>query len=266
MSNNFFSNYDQNTKDFWENCDETFAHLSIDKWLGDYESLTSYWDKKFINLLNLNEATVAEYGIGGGYLGKYLFESKGISHYVGIDISDRSLKKSSETLKAFQSRISLHSTSFELSSIIADVFVSQACIQHFPDVSYFEVFLSKLNKAKLKYIVLQYRYSGNTFCTKDSPVFSLFTNAFFIKDRLTNFFPINVTGIEQNGYQYLVLARVDQTHLPKIDIENAFGFYELNYFKDHYRLKAVEKKLLETGGLKNALKAYLKKTINRFRS
>lgn len=239
-----WSNYKDTAKDFWESCDETFAHLKINKWLENYEKITAYWETRFLTKLDLKGDSVIEYGIGGGYLGKYLLNNNKISNYIGIDIAERSLIETRQNLSAFADKISLYNSTVDFESLKADIFISQACIQHFPSIDYFIIFLEKVARCHFKKIMLQYRFSETTFHVENNPVLSLFTNAKFIKKYLTNYQTAYLSDIEENGYQFLILSRkdlvdlVEETSLNKKEA----GFYELNYFRLRDELTTLRNK------------------------
>jgi len=152
-------------RSFWETADPTFSHISYNKWLGSEDLLKSKWQREWLHHYNgtLGGATVVEYGIGGGLLGKHLFEDYGIARYIGIDISDRQVANARQRLAGYNAR-------FERvdaldAAIVSDetptLVVSQAVIQHFSSVSYFQAFARQLSLIKAPRLMLQTRL-GNT--------------------------------------------------------------------------------------------------------
>jgi hypothetical protein len=234
----YFEKYESNTKSFWESCDETFAHLEINKWLNSYESLVAYWKERFLTKIDFKGKSVIEYGIGGGYLGKCLFSSYSISKYVGIDISERSIQNAKTNLEGRGETHFFLSTD-EWYKEKSDIFVSQACIQHFPSVDYLDDFLTKVNQMHVKEIILQIRFSTNTFSITDRPVFGAFTNFDYIKNKMTNFELVYTSNVEDNGYQYGILkkgvvkAKNNIYQVPQ-------GFYEIKFFETNSKLKRLE--------------------------
>ena len=58
---------------FWNTCDLNFSHNIISGHLKSYNDITTFWKNNFINKIDFSDKIVLDYGIGGGYLGKYLF-------------------------------------------------------------------------------------------------------------------------------------------------------------------------------------------------
>lgn len=201
-------------KDFWEKCDTTFAHITIDKHLKNYDELTNNWDKYFLVSLNkifsLHNSTVIDYGIGGGYLGVYLFEKYKISKYVGIDISERQIKYAHKNLQKINLPYELILAPVDFSQIKADVFISQAVIQHFPDALYLYDFITNLNNSKIPIIMLQIRYDKNTkfaigqYNKIQDVVLRCYTNNEYIQSKLNNYYMIYNGPILKNKYQFLI--------------------------------------------------------------
>jgi len=259
----FYENYTTDTKGFWENCDETFAHLEINKWLNNYGDLTVYWNDSFISRMNFGGKSVVDYGIGGGYLGKYLLSQHGISKYTGVDISERSIAKAQANLVENRDKVAFLISEDDWSTTPADIFVSQACIQHFPSVAYFQAFLDKLDKSAFNELMLQIRYSPNTFSVPDRPVLGLLTNFDYIAEKLPGFELEYTSPVEDNGYQFGIFKR--QGTVSKREIEQIpAGYYEIAYFEANGRVKNLEKKLAV---FQPVLKAWelLKKLVQKTR-
>lgn len=201
-------------KIFWENCNPTFAHITINKWLKNYQNLVQSWDSNFLKYLNkiesLNNKTVIDYGIGGGYLGIYLYTKYNIAKYIGIDISDRQLKYASENLKKYHINYELFITPINFNTIHCDIFISQAVIQHFPNIEYLDAFLNNINTSNIPIIMLQIRHNKNTvfnsgdYTNIKEVTYKCHTNEKYITSRLTNY-EINHKGpVLHNKYQFLV--------------------------------------------------------------
>ena len=154
---------DKKMEEFWNKCEKNFAHVELGRHLPGYEKLCIKWEKSFCQFLDFQNKTVIDYGIGGAYLGLYLFQKKGIKNYIGYDISERSLNKATLNLKNYQNNsLLLKCDKFYENPEDADIFISQACIQHFPNESYLKKFLTTLNKKKYKTLMLQFRYAPKT--------------------------------------------------------------------------------------------------------
>jgi SAM-dependent methyltransferase len=139
-----------NLKNFWENCNIKFAHIR------NKEIYEPHYKQNVLPFTSFNNKTIVDYGIGKAHLGKLLLQKHNISKYIGIDISERQLKLAKENLKEFNN-ISLLSVTVDFSTLKADIFVSLACIQHFPSLDYLKEFLNNINNSNIKEVILQYR-------------------------------------------------------------------------------------------------------------
>jgi SAM-dependent methyltransferase len=178
-------------KKFWESCDVGYAHLTPDRNLLDpkNENYKNKLHKLFIDHIEWKDKTVLDYGIGGGYLGRYLFEKMQIKKYVGIDIAQRSLDFANMTLKDYKIRLYLAPKDYSQFDI--DIFLSVACIQHFPDEKYLIKFLKDINNSKVKKICLIFKYADpiafkNTYL-KNTTNAGTFVNKNYMLKQLTNF-------------------------------------------------------------------------------
>jgi ubiquinone/menaquinone biosynthesis C-methylase UbiE len=197
---------------FWNSCDENFAHIKLERHHSGYKNLINSWEKNFISYLQFSGGTIVDYGIGAGYLAKYFFEKKMCSKYIGIDISTRSLNAARLNLINFEKSIELINSDQFYSSFNepADLFVSQACIQHFPTEKYLINFLEKLNKLVFSEIMLQIRYSNSTsfnpnYENEDQVCFACKTNFEFISKYLNNYQISRIGEISpKSKYQYLI--------------------------------------------------------------
>lgn len=200
-------------KKFWNTIDPHFAHLEHNK----FKKLTSQWESYFLPKLKFENKTVMDYGIGGGFLGKYLFESKKLGYYYGIDISKRSLEEAEKNLSAYSDKITLSLDNFsKLLENDIDIFVSQACIQHFPDEKYLKQFLKKLNNSKCKQLMLQIRHANKTIFNKDKIYkddrenvrLACHTNKKYLLKHLTNY-SLEWEGdvLEKTKYKYMIFKR-----------------------------------------------------------
>ena len=157
-------------KQFWEKCNPNFAHVTLNGHLPGYEKVTAQWEQSFVRLIDFNDKIVIEYGIGGAYLGKYLFENKNIKKYIGFDIAKRSIETAKKTLDNYKDNCEFHLMSSITDrtlndfSVGADIFITQACIQHFPTEEYLNNFLNALNNSSISTIMLQIRHGEKTIC------------------------------------------------------------------------------------------------------
>lgn len=148
-------------RSFWERANPTFSHISYEGYLGSEDALKKKWQREWLHHYNgtLGGATVVEYGIGGGLLGKHLFEDYGIARYIGIDISGRQVANATHRLAGYNARfervdaLSASIVSNETPTLV----VSQAVIQHFESLSYFQAFARQLSLIKAPRVMLQTR-------------------------------------------------------------------------------------------------------------
>lgn len=203
-------------KTFWETCDTTFAHLTINKHLISCENLVKNWDDYFLVNLNsihpLANKSILDYGIGGGYLGIHLHEKYQIKKYIGVDISERQLKFASNNLQNHNIKnYELLLSPIKFNEIKCDVFISQAVIQHFPDINYLNEFLNNINESNISLIMLQIRHKTNTLFTNNNydniqeVVRRCHTNHEYIQTKLTKYTKNTDIAIPilSNGYQFL---------------------------------------------------------------
>jgi hypothetical protein len=195
---------DEEMKKFWNTCPPEFSHLKIQD--QDLVAVVD-WDEAFLKKLNeimyLREASVVDYGCGGGQLGSHLHKHYGIRGYTGMDISARSRLGAYHHLQAYccgtdestkQLWFDICEHDIDFSSFIYNqVFISQATMQHFPSVEYLLDFLDNIDGSGIPYVVLQYRVDGMTHVTNDNYIdvrevcFKCYTTAKYINDTLTNY-------------------------------------------------------------------------------
>ena len=208
-------NINTKIKDFWNNCNPVFSHNEIKDYLGNEDKLCNFWENNFINKINFKNKRVLDYGIGGGYLGKYLLSKKDIKYYIGVDISERSLKKADLILQKYSKRYKLlncYSFYGDFNEKV-DIIVCQACIQHFYNERYLIDFLEKTNKLNSNTIMLQIAYNHETeFNNSEYNAMSnvrraCYCNKEFILKYLTNYNIDYHSKIAKNNYQFLIFTQ-----------------------------------------------------------
>ena len=196
-------------KNFWENCSTTFAHITTDDWLKSKDNLFSLYYKKLKYFkINPNDKSITDYGIGGGYLGKYLLSNFNINKYIGIDIAERSIESAKKNLSSYRN-VEFYLTPVNFKDLDSDLFISLAVIQHFPNLKYLNDFLSNLNVSNIEELLLQIRYSeenkfSKSYKTHADARLGCQTNSEYMLSRLTNYQLAGESSIEpETNYQYL---------------------------------------------------------------
>lgn len=195
-------------KKFWETCTPAYAHLSAsipESEFANYQMATR-------NIRDfLHGKKVLDYGCGGGYFGKYLFTSCGISEYTGYDIAARSIEQAKVTLSQFSERIKFHEDSQDFKKD-ADVLFSIACIQHFPSKEYFDTFIKNVNESDIGTLVLQIReglinkFGAKSYDTDSYGDVSRSTilNPHYVTESLDNYeFQYSESANNESNYLYM---------------------------------------------------------------
>lgn len=170
---------------YWEHVRPEFAHLVADKYLPPYDELTLWWEQQWLNNLDVQDKVVVDYGIGTGWLGKYLLSSKGIKRYTGVDIALRSLKHTGRLLNEWDNITLLHTDDYYTDfNEPVHLFICQACIQHFPDEQYLNMFLEKLKLLQPDEMMLQIAEGKCNQFRPDYVVRSCVTTPDYISNRL----------------------------------------------------------------------------------
>jgi len=196
-------------KKYWDTSDYKMAHLSY-----EYvkEKGFDLWKDNFLNKIDFNNKIVLDYGIGGGYLGKILFDEYKIKKYIGVDISERQLSFAKNTLKNTNSEFYL--LPINLDHIYFDIFICQAVIQHFPTEEYLIDFLKNVNNSNGNNLIIQIRYSEETkFKNNYNDIseirLSCYTNSNYINNYLINYKVIYESDIKNlSKYQFLIYQKI----------------------------------------------------------
>lgn len=178
------------------------CHIDVDK-----EKLFSLFRRRVSEEVTVSGKTVIDFGCGGGWLGRYLFDNCSPRLYLGLDISERSRAFAEENVPE---------GGFVGSKVIPrgfDIFVCLSVIQHFPNFSYLSAFLSEVNDCRAVDLILQIRAGENKirenpYESIDDVIFALTTNSVFLEGKLTNYFLKKASKIsEGSNYQYLYFRR-----------------------------------------------------------
>jgi 2-polyprenyl-3-methyl-5-hydroxy-6-metoxy-1,4-benzoquinol methylase len=199
---------------FWETCDPVFSHIEINDYLGDFSTLTKSWENNFIGKYDFNDKVVVDYGIGGGFLGQYLFSTKNIKKYIGFDISARQLAEASNNLNGLNVDLYNVDDKETFNDLSADIFISQAVIQHFPDEKYLINFLKNVNDSNISEVMLQIRYNKKTmfrgdYSQKENVRLACQTNSDYILGYLTNYKLVSSKRLAgKSNYEFLFFEKV----------------------------------------------------------
>lgn len=152
---------------------------------------------------------VVEYGIGAGLLGETLLTQRGASHYTGLDISDRQLIHAEKRLTACcVTRFSLIRVDALNAAHLrnAQTFVSQAVIQHFPSVEYFQAFCRARDVAPAS-LMLQVRQMSPADNRPTSVLHATNVSRADLTRLLPSFRVKWQSARRKNGYVFYVLER-----------------------------------------------------------
>ena len=214
--------YAENTEAFWDTCDPVYAHLKNE---GRIEGLSPKtlslfghrlddeefhkWTARICAEYGIDDLSiftgkhVLEYGIGSCLLGAILYERCQIARWTGIDISGRQLQAARERHATWpQSQFFKSPTDF--AAIAPDLFISHACIQHFPTEECLHEFLRNLNRSGAADLLLQTRYAEQTKFSSSTPSEACVTNVEYLSQYL-NAYELSHEGSPTstvNRYQY----------------------------------------------------------------
>lgn len=207
-------------KDYWENkSSKRISHLLPRYNLDNNRGMTiiEQMKKMFIEEINWKNKTVIDYGIGSSLIAQYLFKENLIRKYIGYDISSKSIEYSKSQLKAYLEKVEyilLEGQEYDFYKWNADIFISLACIQHFPSEKYLITFLEAINESKIPKVVLQIRHGKENFFYDtpyegDSSILRAnYTNNKFIEIVLTYYKNVYQTKPNpKSRYQYLIYDR-----------------------------------------------------------
>ena len=152
----------------------TYSHVEYNHWLGSEQRMVSSWRKDWLRAFSqrhtLSGKRLLDYGIGGGLLGKVLLDSPHqIAHYVGVDISERSLGAARKRLThagVLPSQFTLLQAPQAFSELwpVPDALISLAVIQHFPSRAYADAFFGSVEASTIPLLLLQIKLASPPVC------------------------------------------------------------------------------------------------------
>jgi len=165
-------------------------------------ALNQFYDLHMLpDCVDFKGKVVVNYGCGGGWLEKKLFQEYDIKKSISFDISHKSVAFAAENLADYNAEVKLIEP-WEMMKSVArrkkDIFMSCECIQHFPTEEYFDSWLKMLNRQKYEWIILHYKiidkkkvkktqFRENIYATLIDSNRACITETKFLEDRLTNY-------------------------------------------------------------------------------
>jgi SAM-dependent methyltransferase len=140
-------------KDYWDQAGPEAAHITPSKKMFDH------FEELVASKVNTHGKTIVDFGCGGGILGLYLLKYKGAKGYVGYDIAASSIEGAHENLKGYRNVDLIQSVlpPFNFAEKKPDIFISIACVIHFPDKEYLDDWLSDVNRCGAQDIIIEIR-------------------------------------------------------------------------------------------------------------
>lgn len=198
-------------KKFWNTCAFKYAHLNDGegRLLRPGSPLEQIYKFHFMDVIKFEHKSLIDYGCGGGYVPRYLFEHRGLKQAFCIDIAERSLKIAKKILKKKNAKFYL--APVRLDQFKADILLCIACIQHFADKKELDSFLKNANTSNVKVIILQIRSGelsfNNAYNTGGDVGYSCVTNEPYISKALSNYKIYKLGDILSNQYQYIIWVK-----------------------------------------------------------
>lgn len=203
-----YKQYEKRLDQFWNTCSVKFAHIE-----GKQAKVPkmSAWEAGSLRNFGVSKdvfanKTVIDYGMGSGRMGVLLLTA-GAKKYIAIDIAQRQLDAAKKTLSEYDNFnlnifCEFHLAPIEFADLDADVFMTLACMQHFPSEEYLLEFMDNLNHSEIGRLLLQYRHAKPARFKKDNPSFACRTNADHLSELLTNYDLIHTSKVQKADYQF----------------------------------------------------------------
>ena len=205
----------------WENrVGPETAHLQEGKNL-KYENLKSMFSDAFKGVVT-QDKRILDFGCGGGFLGKFLFESGyDPGHYSGLDIANRAVIVAKERLKIYidlkKADVGLIDPCdfYYLEIGHSDIFACFNVIQHFPDIEYFDYFFDKINRSGIQTLILNYRrgtleFSDTPYKTTHDINLACSCDTIDIASRLTNYRIKKMIQKKDNNFVTIEFKKVEK--------------------------------------------------------
>jgi len=196
-----------------ERVGEQTSHITIP----NIDMLYDIYKKGIFNF-DFTTKKVLDYGCGGGWFGKYLFDNFVPKKYIAKDISKRSLFAAKKLLEFVPEELKEFQLILPEQIIFddVDVLVCFSVIQHFPTLDYFNLFFKILNSSKITTLFLQIKrkeelsFAIEPYKTTHEINRACYTNEKDIKARLSNYKLKHnkKPNTIESDYQYLMLERI----------------------------------------------------------
>jgi 2-polyprenyl-3-methyl-5-hydroxy-6-metoxy-1,4-benzoquinol methylase len=177
----------------WNKTSPRNAHLGIS---GEKEFLYNRYRALVTDKIDVNEKIIIDFGIGGGLLGKYLFENFKIKKYIGYDLAERSINTAKNNLVNYKEKelilINRHVWNFKEKN--PNIIVCIACIFHFPTLTYLNNFLNECNLSESEYLILEIRnfgkgniFQSDPYSTVKQSLMACTTTDEYVTNKLSNY-------------------------------------------------------------------------------
>jgi len=172
-------------RDFWENCDTDFAHITVGKYQS-YDEMVEMWHEEYLDEYDFDGKTVIDYGCGGGWLYDELPGT--VQMYHGFDIAARQIEAAGSRISDNCAKpyfVQFHLLPHAIDNLKADVLICQSVIQHL-SVEEYKSFLQAVNTSGIPELILNWR-DGECVFNKDSVQRACITNCDALLGELTNY-------------------------------------------------------------------------------
>lgn len=202
--------YTKNYAEFWETCSSGFAHIkgeitkprTVDEYLERTAKVYNFASADEVRAL-LTGSTLIDYGIGNGRLCVPVTQLG--CRYIGIDIAERQLNEARALYKEYKcENWELRQAPVDFAEFNAKVFVTEACIQHFPNREYLKDFANNVNGSGVECLLLQTRTNKDDRSEFDpnSPLWACKIGIPYLRELFFAYDLVYKSHRYGNGYQY----------------------------------------------------------------